>query len=135
MRQRLPDLDVTEPATIVGGIAAGRAGLGVALLCAPGWAWRLLTGSRRHGEATTLAVRMLAVRELALGLGGVMAARRDPGAVRGWGEAGVLADAGDAVTLATSPAVAGWRRPAAAAAAAGTAVGAGLAARKVSRAA
>lgn len=130
MQQRLGEL-AQQPTTILTGIAGVRAALGVALLAAPRWCWRLLTRSRRHGDDAVLAVRMLAGRELALGLGGVMAARR-AGALRGWGEAGVLADAGDAVTLATSPALAGWRRPAAVAAASGAAVVGAVAARAVS---
>lgn len=110
MRQRAREL-AQQPVAMLTAIAGLRAGLGVMLLVAPRWCWRLLVRSRHADDDTALAVRMLAGRELALGLGGVLAARRG-GAVRGWGEAGVLADAGDAVTLALSPAVTGWRRPA-----------------------
>lgn len=126
------DLTRAEPTTVLSGIAATRAALGVAMLGAPRWCWRLLTPSGGHNDDAVLAVRMLGGRELALGLGGVMAARR-AGAVRGWGEAGVLADAADAVTLATSPALVGWRRPATVASAAGVALVGAVAARMASR--
>lgn len=73
---------------------------------------------------------MLGGREIALGLGGLLATRHG-GAVRGWAEASVLADGVDAVALTIGPGVSGWRRPAAVLMAGGAAVAGLVAARSI----
>lgn len=132
MLDRARDLLPRDAATLLTEIAATRAALGVVLLAAPRWSWRQLTRTPGSGDEAVLAVRMFGVRDLALGLGGLLAARRGA-PVRGWAEAGVLCDAADAAALATTPAVGGWRRAAAAAGAGGTAVAGLVAAMLVSR--
>lgn len=94
-----------DAALAVRGIAAARLGLGAAMMVAPR---ALLRPALRHGapsEESVLALRMLAVRDLALGLAALLAARRNPGSMRGWAEAGALVDAGDALAIAASPAL------------------------------
>jgi peptide-methionine (R)-S-oxide reductase len=76
--------------------ARGRIALGVAAVVAPGLAARVMGGRRgSEGIAPALA-RMLGARDLALGLGTVIAL--DRGApVRGWLEGSALADTVDCV--------------------------------------
>jgi hypothetical protein len=75
-------------------LARGRIAFGVAALAAPGLAGRLMFGRDGSRHATRLLARMLGGRDLALGLGVVIAL--DRGApVRGWLEAGALADGVD----------------------------------------
>jgi hypothetical protein len=67
---------------------------GLAALLAPGAAARVMFGRRADTSGTRLFARMLGGRDLALGLGVVIAL--DRGApVRGWLEAGALADGVD----------------------------------------
>jgi hypothetical protein len=80
-------------------IAVGRMALGVSYSLAPGLALRLWPG---QGSADEPAARFLArstgVRDLAIGIGTLFALQKDAPA-RGWLEAGMLADAGDAVAV------------------------------------
>lgn len=80
-------------------MAVSRIGVGVALAVAPGILLRPWVGA---GEARRAPVRMLARsvggRDIALGVGTLLALRHDA-PVRGWLEAGVLSDAGDAVGI------------------------------------
>lgn len=84
-------------------IAATRIGLGLAALLAPRAAIRVWAGSPRRGDEsrTDLLARSLAGRDIALGLGLILAIRHDE-AARGWVEAGALADAVDALGSAVS---------------------------------
>jgi hypothetical protein len=87
-----------EPREVAVSLARGRIALGVAALVAPGAAARALFG-RRAGPGTAALTRMLGGRDLALGLGVVIAL--DRGApVRGWLEACALADTVDLVGCA-----------------------------------
>lgn len=81
-------------------IALARIGLGVAATFAPRLTGRALLADTDGTSAE--AVRMLGGRDAALGVGALLAARRGTGALRGWVEAGALADAVDAVAFATS---------------------------------
>jgi hypothetical protein len=114
-------------------IAAARVALGLALVAAPRLLMRCaLKDSEPSGEAVA-ALRMAGGRDLALGVGGLLAARRDPAALRGWVEGGVLADAIDVPSVAA----AGSLRPAVrvfgtASATAAAALG-GLTARRLGR--
>lgn len=76
---------------------------GAALFLMPrraAWGW---TGERTQDATTTLSMRGMGARDVALGLGLVIAL--DRGApVRGWLEAGVLSDSADAVATVMS-----WR--------------------------
>jgi hypothetical protein len=82
-------------------IALGRIGLGVAFTLTPGLALRAWPGdgSHEHGVSRFLA-RSTGGRDLALGIGTLVALRRDA-PVRGWLEAGMLADGVDAFAILT----------------------------------
>jgi hypothetical protein len=87
-----------EPRELAVALARGRIALGVAALIAPRLAARALFGGRA-GRGTAALARMLGGRDLALGLGVVIAL--DRGApVRGWLEACALADTVDLVGCA-----------------------------------
>ena len=77
----------------------GRIALGASYSLAPGLALRLWPGGGAHRDpAARFLARSTGVRDLAIGLGTLMAVRKG-GAVRGWLEAGMLADAGDAAAV------------------------------------
>lgn len=81
-------------------LSYGRVALGAVAVTAPRlplWPW--IGGEEARRPAARLLARSLGARDLALGIGPVLAARHDA-PVRGWIEAGGLADAGDlAATL------------------------------------
>jgi hypothetical protein len=82
-----------DPRDIAVAIARGRMTLGAGALAAPALAARVMFG-RRSGRGAAAFARMLGGRDLALGLGVVIAL--DRGApVRGWLEACALADSVD----------------------------------------
>lgn len=101
MRSAVQQLKGMEPATVARQVAVVRVGIGVVATLVPGVLGIAVKGGRLTPEAAVLA-RMLGARDLAMGLGAVMAARRGPGALRTWAEAGALADAIDAVVMARS---------------------------------
>jgi hypothetical protein len=83
-----------EPRDAALAIGRARMAFGVAALAGPGYAARVMFGRGGDSAGTRLFARMLGGRDLALGLGVVIAI--DHGApVRGWLEAGALADAVD----------------------------------------
>ena len=88
---------------VVGIFAGTRVAIGVAFALAPD---RLSSGSDATG-ADTMMTRSFAVREVVLGVGGLVAvanADRHPSAVRSWAGLGALTDAGDlAASLAGGP--------------------------------
>ncbi len=78
-------------------LAATRAVIGAAALLAPGApATPWVGGEEARRPSVRLFARTLGGRDLALGLGALLAVRRGR-PVRGWVEAGGLADAGDSV--------------------------------------
>lgn len=97
-------MDARSPAarwarSAVVALAGARAALGVAALLAPERVARPWVGDARGSTETSVLGRALGGRDLALGLGALMATRRRA-PVRGWVEAGALADLGDvAATL------------------------------------
>jgi hypothetical protein len=79
---------------VVGGFAGMRVGIGLAFALAPNRLGGRSDGSRRD----TLMTRSFAVREVVLGVGGLLAVKRadtSPAAVRAWAGLGALTDAGD----------------------------------------
>jgi hypothetical protein len=78
------------------GVAAARIGLGVVAAVAPTVVARPWIGEEAHGPGAKVLGRALGGRDLALGLGPVLAARRDA-PIRGWVEAAALADGVDTV--------------------------------------
>lgn len=81
----------------VRGIAVARVAIGIGATLAPRLVSRMQFGAT--SPAQTITVRMLGARDLALGAGALLAARRGPPALRGWVEAGGLADAVDALAF------------------------------------
>jgi hypothetical protein len=84
-----------SPPFVVGVFGGIRLAIGTAFLFAPG---RL--GGRQDGRPGNLMTRSFAVRELVLGVGGLLAAvnaEASPSAVRTWAGLGALTDAGDLV--------------------------------------
>ncbi len=80
-------------------IAAGRMALGASYSLAPGLALRLWPAKGSHTDpAARFLARSTGVRDLAIGVGTLFALQKDA-PVRGWLEAGALADAGDAVAV------------------------------------
>jgi hypothetical protein len=77
--------------------ALGRIGVGASFLLAPGLCLRMSLGAVEVGPVTRMLARSVGARDIALGLGALFALRHDA-PLRGWLEAGTLADAGDAVT-------------------------------------
>jgi hypothetical protein len=120
-----------EPREIAVAQARGRMAVGAAFLLAPGLAGRAWVGRDAARPSAKLLARAFGARDLALGLGVVIAI--DRGApVRGWLEASALADAGDAVaTLLGTAAVPPRLRPGALALGAGSAAMAGWLAKRV----
>lgn len=86
--------------TVTRAVAVLRIGVGVAGLLAPRVLARAMLRAERDPRSAVVALRSFAGRDLALGLGALLAARRGPAAVRGWVEAAGLADATDAIALA-----------------------------------
>lgn len=88
-----------DPRATVKAIAAGRIALGASYSLAPGLALRLWPGDGAHASpAARFLARSTGVRDLAIGLGTFLAVEKN-GPVRGWLEAGMLADAGDAAAV------------------------------------
>ena len=80
-------------------IAAGRIALGTSYSLAPGLALRLWPGRGSDSDpGSRFLARSTGVRDLAIGMGTLFALQKDA-PVRGWLEAGMLADAGDAVAV------------------------------------
>jgi hypothetical protein len=80
-----------------GGIALGRVAIGVGATLAPGSVSRLQFGSASAGERIT--VRMLGARDLALGIGALVATLHRSAGLRAWVDAGGFADGVDAAAF------------------------------------
>jgi hypothetical protein len=85
-------------ATLIG---FGRLAFGLAMIVRPAAIGRSWLGGDAEGQGGQVAVRAIGARDAALGLGLLMALRRGR-PLRGWVDAGMLADIGDA--LATTAA-------------------------------
>jgi len=94
----------TDPLTVARDVAAGRVLLGVAFLLAPRRLARPAIRGYGPSDEAVAALRMAAGRDLALGLGALLAARRGPTTLRGWVEGGALADTTDAFVFASTKA-------------------------------
>jgi hypothetical protein len=89
-------IDAKATATAV---CAGRIALGASYGLAPGLALRAWPGRDAHADpAARFLARSTGVRDLALGIGTLFALQKDA-PVRGWLEAGMLADVGDAAAV------------------------------------
>jgi hypothetical protein len=101
-----------DDATIAIWLGRARIGLGIVALLAPRLATRLMSARRSAEGVEPMFARMIAGRDIAIGLGVVLAI--DKGApVRGWLEGAALADTGDLLSglvarkQLTTPALAG----------------------------
>lgn len=99
----MPVLSAETADNLARGLAWGRIALGTGALVAPGLPGFLFSGLDARSPANRALSRAMGGRDLALGLGAVLAMSHDAPA-RGWVEAGALADAADVLA-----AVAGWR--------------------------
>jgi hypothetical protein len=91
-------------------VAAGRTGLGVTALIAPRLVAQPWIGEAAAQPLVKVLARALGGRDLALGLGALLAARHDQ-RLRGWVEAAALADLVDAaVTVAAFAKLPRWGR-------------------------
>src|SRR5437762_9363333 len=111
-----------NPRAIARQISMARMGFGVAFMLAPSLAGGLWVGEDASRPGTKLFIRVLGARDLALGLGTLLAMRHDR-PTRGWLEASGLADfadfaftvlAGDAIPPASRKVVAAIAAPSAA---------------------
>ncbi len=92
-------MHVTDTASRTKAVAIGRIVLGASFVVAPGVALRAWPGhDLATGPVARLLARSVGVRDIALGLGTLMAVQHDT-PVRGWLEATMLADAGDAAAI------------------------------------
>src|SRR2546421_5518215 len=85
-----------DEATVALSFARARIGLGAAAVLAPGVAARVLGGKRASEGVAPMLARMVGARDIALGLGTVIALDRGK-PVRGWLEGSALSDAADFV--------------------------------------
>ncbi|HWC10228.1 MAG TPA: hypothetical protein VG455_03305 [Acidimicrobiales bacterium] len=90
-------------------LAASRVVLGAAMLLAPGPILRVWLGREAGGPLPSLLARSVAGRDLALGLGTLLALQHDS-SPRGWLEATILADASDALALLAGARHLSWPR-------------------------
>ena len=91
------DMDKERARQLAASVAWGRVGLGVTAMVAPTLPLRPWIGrSVSWRPQAKLLARALGVRDLALGLGVILALRKDA-PVRGWVEGSAMADAGDAL--------------------------------------
>ena len=75
-------------------VAGGRIVFGIAFMTMPGWTGRVWIGRDADRPAVKLLTQAIGARDLAMGLGGLLAMRRGRPA-RGWFEAIALTDALD----------------------------------------
>lgn len=85
--------------TLAEAMSVVRMALGVGALLAPRLTGRMLFTAPAAAGSSAVAVRMFGGRDLAMGLGTLLALRHDAAGTRGWIEAGALADALDAVAF------------------------------------
>lgn len=89
----------TDPGEVAVQLGAGRAVIGVGLLIAPVAGARLLGTDTATARRVEWLSRMLAVRDGALGVGALVAARRSPAEAVPWLLAGAAADLVDAAVM------------------------------------
>lgn len=95
-------LGSTQARSLALAVAASRIGLGVAALLAPARVLRPWVGGTADQPGMAVLGRALAGRDIALGMGTLMAARHGHG-IRGWVEAGACSD-----TVDSASTLAGW---------------------------
>lgn len=106
MAERALGLDDEEAARL---LALARVVIGGTFMLFPRRAARAWTGETEHSAAARLAVRALGARDLALGLGAIMALEEGRPAAT-WLQAGVVADLSDAYGALTAKELPALRR-------------------------
>jgi hypothetical protein len=81
-------------------LTAGRTLLASAIMAGPVVSLRLLGADTATAQRVAWVTRMTAVRDGALGVGGLLASRRGDGAATGWLLGGAVSDAVDAIVIA-----------------------------------
>lgn len=99
MKLRPRPLPLPAPDSMAWQIAAGRVAFAAVIMAAPTTSLRALGADSATAQRVTWMTRMLAVRDGALGVGGVLAARRGASATP-WLLAGAVSDAVDALVIA-----------------------------------
>jgi hypothetical protein len=97
-RRAIGAVNEQEPLVLARQIAGARLAIGLAATLRPGLL-RPLTRAGADSPALRTAWRLVGARDTVLGLGALLAARRGPEAVRGWLEAGAVADGVDAAVF------------------------------------
>lgn len=87
------DLDQRDIARL---LSVGRVAFGAFMVLAPRRAARIWTGETEDSAISAMAVRGLGARDVAIGMGTLVALEED-GDVAGWLQAGIVSDAGDAL--------------------------------------
>jgi hypothetical protein len=91
-----------DPVALARGIAYGRIAIGLALVAAPSLWSRVVAGTPPRQDALA-AARIAGARDLGMGIGTALAARRGtPAELRRWVDASALADGIDALTFLRS---------------------------------
>lgn len=109
-------------------LAAGRVAFGVGMFATPGLFGKGWIGADAERPGTQMVMRVAGIRDIVLGLGGLMALSNGEDAER-WIEAGIVADAGDAAAAVLARGQASAVTVASTALIAGAAAGAGVYAR------
>ena len=91
------EMDKQQARQLAQTVAYGRIAIGVVAMVAPGLPLRPWVGDLAGDRRGKLLARSLGARDLALGLGVVLAMKHDA-PVRGWVEGSGLADAGDVLS-------------------------------------
>lgn len=81
-------------------LAYARVAIGALFVVAPRRPWRALAPAEESLDTSATPLRGLGARDVVLGLGAVLAARRGDPSLRDWIRAGALADSADAVLFA-----------------------------------
>lgn len=120
-----------DPMTLARGVAVARIAVGAALLLAPRWVTQPWLRGTPAPDAVT-AWRVAGSRDIALGVGTAMAVKHGSSGLRGWLEAGALADGLDVLSLLRDQSLQPAARTASLVPAAATAALGGYLARRLS---
>jgi hypothetical protein len=93
-----PQIRIPEPAAMAVQLAAGRTAAGAVILALPVLSARLLGADSATAKRVSWLTRMMAVRDAAIGAGG-LAAARGTGSPGPWIIAGAVSDTVDAIVL------------------------------------
>jgi hypothetical protein len=101
MKIQLPRPPVADPPALARQLSAARVVAAAVIMAAPVFSARLLGADTATAQRVSWLTRMMAVRDGAIGAGGLSAARRGD-SVATWVMGGAVSDAVDAVVLAAA---------------------------------